>query len=170
MNLNIHEITGHLPEDFTGEISEKAACCERDWKFRGEWDFTVKVTKDNTRTVTEELALTDENGMGVLSVTKTPFELSLTMNNPESRYAAVVLDAEGNPLSAGGVVGTEGEYAIGEHDVSTIYVYVCDALEYMDELKGYYWSDTYEEQKKTKTFKELLDERAIYRQEVAFDK
>lgn len=170
MNLNIHEITGHLPEDFTGEISEKAACCERDWKFRGEWDFTVKVTKDNTRTVTEELALTDENGMGVLSVTKTPFELSLTMNNPESRYVAVVLDAEGNPLSAGGVVGTEGEYAIGEHDVSTIYVYVCDAFEYMDELKGYYWSDTYEEQKKTKTFKELLDERAIYRQEVAFDK
>ena len=86
------------------------------------------------------------------------------------RYAAVVLDAEGNPLSTGGFVGTEGEYAVGEHDVSTIYVYVCDALEYMDELKGYYWSDTYGEQKKTKTFKELLDERAIYHQEVAFDK
>lgn len=169
MNLNIHEITGHLPENFKGEIPEKAACCERDWKFRGEWDFTVEVTKDNTKTVTKELSLTDENGAGVLSVTKTPFELSLDINDPETRYAAVVLDAEGNPLSPGGFAGTEGEYAIGEHDVSTIYVYVCDALEYMDELKGYYWSDTYEEQKKTKTFRELLDERAIYHQEVLFE-
>lgn len=169
MNLNIHEITGHLPENFKGEIPEKAACCERDWKFRGEWDFTVEVTKDNTKTVTKELSLTDENGAGVLSVTKTPFELSLDINDPEARYAAVVLDAEGNPLSPGGFAGTEGEYAIGEHDVSTIYVYVCDALEYMDELKGYYWSDTYEEQKKTKTFRELLDERAIYHQEVLFE-
>lgn len=169
MNLNIHEITGHLPENFKGEIPEKAACCERDWKFRGEWDFTVEVTKDNTKTVTKELSLTDENGAGVLSVTKTPFEISLDINDPEARYAAVVLDAEGNPLSPGGFAGTEGEYAIGEHDVSTIYVYVCDALEYMDELKGYYWSDTYEEQKKTKTFRELLDERAIYHQEVLFE-
>lgn len=169
MNLNIHEITGHLPENFKGEIPEKAACCERDWKFRGEWDFTVEVTKDNTKTVTKELPLTDENGAGVLSVTKTPFEISLDINDPEAGYAAVVLDAEGNPLSPGGFAGTEGEYAIGEHDVSTIYVYVCDALEYMDELKGYYWSDTYEEQKKTKTFRELLDERAIYHQEVLFE-
>lgn len=168
MNLNIHEITGHLPENFEGKIPEKVSCCERDWKFKGEWDFAVEVTKDNTKTVTKELSLTDENGAGVLSVTKTPFEISLDINDPETRYAAVVLDAEGNPLSPGGFSGTEGEYAIGEHDVSTIYVYVCDALEYMDELKGYYWSDTYEEQKKTKTFKELLDERAIYHQEVKY--
>lgn len=168
MNLNIHEITGHLPENFEGKIPEKVSCCERDWKFKGEWDFAVEVTKDNTKTVTKELSLTDENGAGVLSVTKTPFEISLDINDPEARYAALVLDAEGNPLSPGGFSGTEGEYAIGEHDVSTIYVYVCDALEYMDELKGYYWSDTYEEQKKTKTFKELLDERAIYHQEVKY--
>ena len=104
------------------------------------------------------------------SVTKTPFEISLNLYDPEARYAAVVLDAEGNPLSPGGFVGSEGEYAIGEQDISTIYVYVCDAAEYMDELKGYYWSDTYKEQKKTKTFKELLDERALYQQAVQFDK
>ena len=170
MSLKIHEITGHLPEDFTGKVPEKAACCEKDWKFRGEWDFTVEVTKDNTKTVTKELALTDENGMGICSVTKTPFEISLNLYDPEARYAAVVLDAEGNPLSPGGFVGSEGEYAIGEQDISTIYVYVCDAAEYMVELKGYYWSDTYKEQKKTKTFKELLDERALYQQAVQFDK
>lgn len=42
--------------------------------------------------------------------------------------------------------------------------------EYMDELKGYYWSDDYEEKAKTKTFKQLLDERAVASAEVHFDK
>ena len=41
--------------------------------------------------------------------------------------------------------------------------------EYMDELKGYYWSDDYEEKAKTKTFKQLLDERAVAGTEVHFD-
>lgn len=40
---------------------------------------------------------------------------------------------------------------------------------YMDELKGYYWSDNYEEKAKTKTFKQLLDERAVAGTEVHFD-
>ena len=40
----------------------------------------------------------------------------------------------------------------------------------MDELKGYYWSDNYEEKAKTKTFKQLLDERAVASAEVHFDK
>jgi hypothetical protein len=39
----------------------------------------------------------------------------------------------------------------------------------MDELKGYYWSDDYEEKAKTKTFKQLLDERAVADTEVHFD-
>ena len=39
----------------------------------------------------------------------------------------------------------------------------------MDELKGYYWSDDYEEKAKTKTFKQLLDERAVAGTEVHFD-
>ena len=46
---------------------------------------------------------------------------------------------------------------------------VCDYYEYMDELKGYYWSDDYEEKAKTKTFKQLLDERAVASAEVHFD-
>ena len=33
--------------------------------------------------------------------------------------------------------------------------------EYMDELKGYYFSEDYQEKAKTKTFKQLLDEHAV---------
>ena len=50
-----------------------------------------------------------------------------------------------------------------------VYIYLCDYYEYMDELKGYYWSDDYEEKAKTKTFKQLLDERAVASAEVHFD-
>ena len=49
------------------------------------------------------------------------------------------------------------------------YIYLCDYYEYMDELKGYYWSDDYEEKAKTRTFKQLLDERAVASTEVHFD-
>ena len=40
-------------------------------------------------------------------------------------------------------------YAIQDRDISTVYIYLCDYYEYMDELKGYYWSDDYEEKAKT---------------------
>ena len=36
-----------------------------------------------------------------------------------------------------------------------------DYDEYMDELKGYYFSEDYQEKAKTKTFKQLLDEHAV---------
>ena len=45
-----------------------------------------------------------------------------------------------------------------------------DYIEYMDELKAYLWSDDYEEKSKEKTFKQLLDERALYHKEITFDK
>ena len=47
-------------------------------------------------------------------------------------------------------------------------LYVCDYMEYMDELKGYYYSSDYEEKAKEKTFKQLLDERCVYSEKVSF--
>ena len=68
-----------------------------------------------------------------------------------------------------GVSNSNNTYAIQDRDISTVYIYLCDYYEYMDELKGYYWSDDYEEKAKTKTFKQLLDERAVASAEVHFD-
>ena len=114
--------------------------------------------------------MVDENGDGVLSITKTPFEITMKMQDPETKYVAVMLDANGDILPDGGVAnGNAGTYAIQDRDVSTVYIYLCDYYEYMDELKGYYWSDDYEEKAKTKTFKQLLDERAVADTEVHFD-
>lgn len=45
---------------------------------------------------------------------------------------------------------------------------VCDAAEYLDELKGYYWSDDDPVKKEEKTFARHLSEHALYGTEISF--
>ena len=80
----------------------------------------------------------------------------------------MALDADGDILPYGSS-GDANTFAIQDRDVSRIDIYICDYIEYMDELKVYYWSEDYETKKKEKTFKQLLDERALYHREIIFD-
>ena len=140
------------------------------WTLKGEWKFSVDVEKNTSDTVEKDVNVVDENGDGVLSITKTPFEITMKIQDPEIKYFAVMLDANGDIMPYGGVANSNANtYAIQDRDVSTVYIYLCDYYEYMDELKGYYWSDDYEEKAKTRTFKQLLDERAVAGTEVYFD-
>ena len=140
------------------------------WTLKGDWKFNVDVEKNTSDTVEKDVNVVDENGDGVLSITKTPFEITMKMQDPETKYVAVMLDANGDIMPDGGVANSNADtYAIQDRDVSTVYIYLCDYYEYMDELKGYYWSDDYEEKAKTRTFKQLLDERAVAGTEVHFD-
>lgn len=139
------------------------------WTLKGDWKFNVDVEKNTSDTVKKDVNVVDENGDGVLSITKTPFEITMKMQDPEAKYFAVMLDANGDIMPYGGVSNSNNTYAIQDRDISTVYIYLCDYYEYMDELKGYYWSDDYEEKAKTKTFKQLLDERAVASAEVHFD-
>ena len=140
------------------------------WTLKGDWKFSVDVEKNTSDTVEKDVNVVDENGDGVLSITKTPFEITMKIQDPETKYVAVMLDANGDIMPDGGVANSNADtYAIQDRDVSTVYIYLCDYYEYMDELKGYYWSDDYEEKAKTRTFKQLLDERAVAGTEVHFD-
>ena len=139
------------------------------WTLKGDWKFNVDVEKNTSDTVEKDVNVVDENGDGVLSITKTPFEITMKMQDPEAKYFAVMLDANGDIMPYGGVSNSNNTYAIQDRDISTVYIYLCDYYEYMDELKGYYWSDDYEEKAKTRTFKQLLDERAVAGTEVHFD-
>ena len=140
------------------------------WTLKGDWKFNVDVEKNTSDTVEKDVNVVDENGDGVLSITKTPFEITMKMQDPETKYVAVMLDANGDIMPYGGVANSNADtYAIQDRDVSTVYIYLCDYYEYMDELKGYYWSEDYEEKAKTKTFRQLLDERAIASAEVHFE-
>ena len=139
------------------------------WTLKGDWKFNIDVEKNTSDTVEKDVNVVDENGDGVLSITKTPFEITMKMQDPEAKYFAVMLDANGDIMPYGGVSNSNNTYAIQDRDISTVYIYLCDYYEYMDELKGYYWSDDYEEKAKTRTFKQLLDERAVAGTEVHFD-
>lgn len=138
------------------------------WTLEGNWEFSLPVKKNLEDTVTKEINLVDENGHGVVSVTKTPFEIQLN-EVTGGDYICTVLDEDGEPLSLGNQGGDSRIFAIKDRDVSKIYVYICDWTEYMDEIKGYYWSEDYEEKKKVKTYKEYLDERAVLHTEVVFE-
>lgn len=139
------------------------------WWVDGDWDFTIPVEKNDAQTVIKEIQAVDSEGNGVISLTKTPFEITMNESGDTADYFPVILDADGKPMSFGKFIGTANTVAISDRDISTVYVYLCDYIEYMDELKGYYWSDDYEEKAKTKTFKQLLDERAVASAEVHFD-
>lgn len=139
------------------------------WTLEGGWEFSFDVERNHSETVTKEVNVLDEDGSGIVSVVKTPFEIRMNINDPEFKYFPVMLDADGELMDYGSVSGSIDTLAIQDRDVSKIYIYLCDYIQYMDELKGYYWSDDYEENKKTKTFQELLHENAILEAEVSFE-
>lgn len=139
------------------------------WWVDGPWEFEVDVQVNHEDTIVKEINDTDENGLGIASVTKTPFELAVkTIAEPAYDYFTVALDANGDILPYGGSSSTS-IWAIQDRDISRVDIYICDYVEYLDELKGYYWSEDYEENSKTKTFKQLLDERALHHTEVTFE-
>lgn len=125
------------------------------------------MTRDNSQTIVKEINDVDENGLGLVSVTKTPFEVTI-QDGQGIDYFTVVLDADGNIMENGKFGGATNTLAVSDYDISKIDIYICGYDEYMDELKGYYYSDDYEEKKKEKTFKQLLDERALYHKEIIF--
>ena len=67
------------------------------------------------------------------------------------------------------VPGYGNDVPVNGYDTSRIYVYICDYVEYMDELKGVWWSGGYDESVKGEVFKELLDERSLYSREIIFE-
>lgn len=138
------------------------------WWVDGPWEFTFDVTRDDSQTIVKEINDVDENGLGLVSVTKTPFEVTI-QDGQGADYFTVALDADGNIMDNGKFGGMANTLAISDRDISKIDIYICDYDEYMDELKGYYYSDDYEEKKKEKTFKQLLDERALYHKEISFE-
>lgn len=140
----------------------------RDWLMDGPWEFAFDVTKNNEDVIRKDINDVDENGLGLISVTKTPMEITVEVEqNPD--YYVTILDADGNEMEEGGFTGYTCTVAAKDHDTSKIDVYICDYMEYMDELKVYLWSEDYEEKAKEKTYKQLLDERSLYHKEITFD-
>lgn len=132
------------------------------WWMDGSWQFDLDITADHTKVQTAEVNQMNEDGAGIASVVRTPFELTVNElfadETKGADYVPVLLDAQGNAMEV--VSGSVNTVPVKNHDVSTVYVYLCDYMEYMDELKGL---------RNDEGFKALMDERAKFAAEVHFD-
>ncbi|WP_394917250.1 hypothetical protein [uncultured Robinsoniella sp.] len=175
-NLNITDISGELfetkartvtfPEGDTGVVYDNLVK-----KYEGNWDFQFDVALDTSRTSIIELNDTNADGLGISKIEKTPYEISAQIIIPSDKlnydYFLVMLDKNGELMDYQG--SFTDTYQLYGRDTSTVYLYICDYIQYMDEIKGYYWSPDYEEKKKTKTYKQYLDEKSLYHTEVSFE-
>lgn len=138
-------------------------------EYPGEWDFIFNIDFSDSQFETAEINKTNENGEGISKVERTKYEITAEPIVPEAAesydYVTVICDTDGDLLEG---QGDEEVYQIYGRNTDRVYVYLCDYMEYVDHLKGYYWSPDYEEKKQTKTFAEYLAEHALFGTEVTF--
>lgn len=189
LNLDISQIIGQLAEpdvfDTGYTVEELEAMSDEEWKqvmteaeneggwnsfpnshenwwMDGSWQFELDIKADHSKIQTAEVNQMNEEGAGIASVVKTPFELTVNeLYEDESKrtdYFPVILDAQGRAMEV--ISGDVNTVPVKNYDVSTVYVYLCDYMEYMDELKGHKQEDGY---------KALIDGKAKFAAEVHFD-
>ena len=106
--------------------------------YKGKWNFAIPVSMNKGSVQTVNINRKNENGVGNGSVEKTNFEIKAELLLPEDAqpydYIVAICDADGKRLESQGdnaeVFSTYGR------NTQTVYVYVCDYIKYMDELKG----------------------------------
>ena len=140
--------------------------------YEGNWDFDLNVKLDTKDTQTVEVNEVNDDGVGLEKVVKTRYELRVYPKDKSETdgkyYFTEVFDANGERMDYAGDI-TDCRQTYG-YDTSKVNIYLCDEDEYMNELKGYYFSEDYEKKKKTKTYEEYIAEHAVYHKEITFDK
>ena len=174
LSLHITELRGDRPFDESEVNTEDPGSFEvPQYIFEGNWDFEIPVTVDTSRTVTLDINETNENGIGLKSVTKTPYELTvqeLYDEGADSDCFLVALDAQGNRLPYNDSSGNTNNFAIQDRDISTVYIYILDYVQYMDELKGEENYNNNENKPDGEKWGDLLEQYAKYHKTLHFDK
>ncbi len=120
----------------TGETVTLSVPLEK--HYAGTWNFAIPVTMDADGKQVVRVDQTNESGVGIASVEKTDFEIKAELllpdNEPVYDYVVVICDADGKRLDSQG--DNAEVYSTYGRNTDTVYVYVCDYMQYMDELKG----------------------------------
>ena len=135
------------------------------YKYEGDWSFDIPVTVDDSQTEVLELNDTNDAGIGLKSVIRTPYELTvneLYKEGSNSDCFMVALDANGNTLPYNESTGNCNNFAIQDRDISTVDIY------FLDELKGQQNFDNPTKEDGQK-WKKLLEENAKYHKTLHFD-
>lgn len=174
LSLHITELRGDRPFDESEVNTEDPGSFEvPQYIFEGNWDFEIPVTVDTSRTITMDINETNENGIGLKSVTKTPYELTvqeLYDEGADSDCFLVALDAQGNRLPYNDSSGNTNNFAIQDRDISTVDIYILDYIQYMDELKGEENYNNNENKPDGEKWGDLLEQYAKYHKTLHFEK
>lgn len=128
----------------------------KNWWQEGDWSFELTLTqKDNVSRVIEVNQI-NEAGIGVRSIELSSVEMTLDMA-VSGLSSVVVLDADGNKIDRGS--SNEWELAVAGHDISRVYIYICDWYEYRNEIRRY----SVPGNDLGRSFQEVLEERALFK-------
>lgn len=126
------------------------------WWQEGNWSYDLTITKKDSASRVIEINQINDQGIGIKSIELSAVEMTLNTIEGDDTFA-VALDADGNKIESG--EGNAYELAIAGHDISKVYIYICDYDEYMDEIKGYGIPGA----QRDRSFQEVLEERALFR-------
>lgn len=167
MHLGINEIRGMRPDEASDPNDPDAGY----YKFQGDWSFDIPITVDDSQTEVQEINETNEAGIGLKSVIRTPYELTvneLYEEGSDSDCFMVALDANGNKLPYNESNGNCNNFAIQDRDISTVDIYILDYVQYMDELKGEENYNNNENKPEGEKWSDLLDKNAKYHKTLHF--
>ena len=142
------------------------------YKYEGDWSFDIPVTVDDSQTEVMELNDINDEGIGLKSVIRTPYELTvneLYEDGSDSDCFMVALDANGNKLPYNDSAGNSNNFTIQDRDISTVDIYILDYTQYMDELKGPDNYNNNENKPEGQKWSDLLDQYAKYHKTLHFD-
>lgn len=125
------------------------------WWQEGSWSYDLTITQEDSASRVIEVNQTNEAGIGVRSIELSAVEMTLNTTEGED-IIAVALDANGNKIEGGYSSNT---LAIAGHDISKVYIYICDYDAYMDEIKRYGIPGN----DLDRSFQEVLEERALFK-------
>ena len=172
LHLDITKVRGlEADYEWSEDDYEKYGTDAGYYKYEGDWNFDIPVTVDDSQTEVLELNDTNDAGIGLKSVIRTPYELTvneLYEDGSDSDCFMVALDANGNKLPYNDSAGNCNIFAIQDRDISTVDIYILDYTQYMDELKGPDNYNNNENKPEGQRWSDLLDQYAKYHKTLHF--
>ena len=173
LHLDITKVRGlEADYEWSEADEEKYGTDAGYYKYEGDWNFDIPVTVDDSQTEVLELNDTNDAGIGLKSVIRTPYELTvneLYEDGSDSDCFMVALDANGNKLPYNDSAENCNNFTIQDRDISTVDIYILDYTQYMDELKGPDNYNNNENKPEGQKWSDLLDQYAKYHKTLHFD-
>lgn len=113
--------------------------------YEGPWTFTIPVSSNLTDTQRKEIMETNADGIGISTVTKTPYEIKANILLPEGteafEYIVVITDADDKLLDYQGQY--VGIYSVYGRNTDTVHIYVVGDETFMNCIgkDSYPWSE-----------------------------